>query len=244
LGGNLDKATKSMEKAVELAGSNVYFQQAAISNLADLYAHSGEFEKANELYMKSLQIDASDLHSLAALGSIAFINDKKPDLARKIFDFVKSKTKSPDILLKYIALAQFEKDSLKLIDLATQFEKVVTVPQYGNMYNKYLIDLYAHILNTPKKMLEIAKIELVNRNTPQTQSWYSYALVKSGKKTLALDNYKKNISGKPLEGLELYYMAKTMDENKNTYQAKAFYEAAYKNRFDLDPSKREELKNY
>ena len=47
--------------------------------------------------------------------------------------------------------------------------------------------------------------------------------------------YKKYVSGKPLEALELYYMGKLMEANKKGYNANEFYKAANENYYDLSP---------
>jgi len=44
------------------------------------------------------------------------------------------------------------------------------------------------------------------------------------------------VSGKPLEGLELYWMGKYMQAQNKGFTAKQFFKAAYKNRYDLGPS--------
>ena len=54
----------------------------------------------------------------------------------------------------------------------------------------------------------LAKAELENRASPQTYSWYVHTLLANNKIKEANDVYKKHVSGKPLEALELYYMGK------------------------------------
>ena len=116
---------------------------------------------------------------------------------------------------------------------ATEFEAKTTGPVYGNMYNKYLVYLYANILNEPAKAEALALKELQNRNTPQTNAWYAYALMKNGKLAEAYAVYNKSISGKPLEGLELYYMGKLMKALDKGFNANQFFAQAEKNRYDL-----------
>ncbi|MBK7885555.1 MAG: hypothetical protein IPJ81_18475 [Chitinophagaceae bacterium] len=107
---------------------------------------------------------------------------------------------------------------------------------YGNMYNKYLIQLYTGILHDDAKAEEVAKKELENRTTPQTYSWYVWSLFCNNKIDEAYTVYKKNVSGKPLEGLELYWMGKLMKGLNKGYNANEFFKEAVKNRCDLSPS--------
>jgi hypothetical protein len=112
---------------------------------------------------------------------------------------------------------------------------------YGNMYNKYLIELYTGILKEPAKAELIAAKELTNRSTPQTYAWYVWSLFCNNKKDDAYINFEKYVSEKPLEGLELYYMGKMMLGLNKGYNAKGFFRAAYQNKYDLSPGKVKDL---
>jgi tetratricopeptide (TPR) repeat protein len=96
--------------------------------------------------------------------------------------------------------------------------------------------LYTESLKNPIKAEAIAKEELQNRKTPQTYSWYAYTLFKNNKIEEANTIYKKYISGKPLEALELYYMGKLMQANNKGYNAKEYFKAAKENIYDLSPT--------
>jgi predicted Zn-dependent protease len=98
-------------------------------------------------------------------------------------------------------------------------------------------------LNEPQKMLAVAEREIKNRATPQTYAWYVWALFKNNQKQKAFQVYEEFVSEKPLEGLELYYMGQMMQESNKAYNAKNYFEAAYKNRYDLSPNKNITPKN-
>ena len=239
--GELDSSIAAMKKATELSGNSVGLRQTAISNTGDLYMHAADADNANKLYMQSIKLDASDLHSLMGIGWIALVNDKNDSLAEKIFKFVQTKTKSPEILLKLVQVAEQRGDSISEKKYADEFVSVVTDSIYGDMYNKYLVDLYTGFLNQPAKALAVAEKELKNRVTPQTYSWYVYSLFKNNQQGKALPLYDKYVSGKPLEGLELYYMGKMMKGINKGYNAGQYFKAAYKNRYDLSPAKQKDL---
>jgi len=238
--GELDSAIASMKKAATAADDDL-LKQVALSNVADLYLHSGNAQKAYDNYVASIHLNAADLHSIMGIGWIALTHDKNDLLAEKIFRFVQTRTKSPDPLLKLVQTAEFRKDSLSETKYARAFEQEVTDTVYGNMYNKYMIDLYTSILHEPAKAETIAQGELSNRNTPQTQAWYVWSLFSNGKKEEAYKNFQQSVSGKPLEGLELYWMGKMMQEMGKGYNAQQFFKAAYKNRYDLSPEKMRDL---
>jgi hypothetical protein len=134
--GELDTAISAMHRASTLAGSNMALKQAALSNEADLNLHSGNLQKANDLYVESIRSYPADLHSIMGLGWIALVHDQNDSLAEKIFRFVRSKTKAPDVIFKMLQLADARGDSAMQKKYADEFVAVVTAPAYGNMYNK------------------------------------------------------------------------------------------------------------
>ena len=241
--GQMDTAIAAMHRASEIAGTNISLKQAAFSNEADLNLHNGNLQQANNLYMQSIRINAADLHSIMGLGWIALVHDKNDSLAEKIFSFVHSKTKAPDVILKFLQVAETRRDTFMQIKYANEFVYIVTSPVYGNMYNKYVLELYTGILHNPAKAEAIAARELLNRTTPQTYTWYVWALYCNNKTAQAEKVYRQHVSGKPLEGLELYWMGKYMQAQNKGYNAQQFFKAAYKNRYGLSPSMVRDLEN-
>jgi hypothetical protein len=233
--GEMDTAIAAMQRAAEQAAGSVSLQQAALSNEADLNLHNGNLQRANELYVQSIRLSATDLHSIMALGWIALVHDKNDSLAEKIFRFVRSKTKAPDAIFKLTQLADSRGDSTMQKKYAGEFVDIATAPVYGNMYNKYLLELYTGILHEPAKAEAMAARELLNRTTPQTYAWYVWALYNNNKTAEAEKVYQQHVSGKPLEGLELYWMGKYMQAQKKGYNAQQFFKAANKNKYDLSP---------
>lgn len=232
---DLDKAVSSMQKAADLADNDTSLQQAALSNAADLYLHNNQPEKAYALYRRSIRLNDADLHSIMGIGWIALVHDKNDSLATTIFRFVSSRTKAPDPVFKLSQTAEAAGDTVLAIQYARMFEKQVTDPVYGNMYNKYLLQLYTGLLHKPAEAELIAKRELLNRNTPQTEAWYVWALFSNNKTDEAYRVYQQYVSGKPLEGLELYWMGKLMQRLKKGYNANQFFKEALKNKYDLNP---------
>ena len=232
----LDSSINAMMRAAEIENSSPYLEQVALGNAADLYIHAGRLDKAADLYEKCIQINAADFHSLIGLGWIALVHDRNDSLAEKIFEFVHTKNKLPDSFYKLTQMAQARGDTMLELKYAKKFEVMASDSVYGNMYNKYMIELYTGILKNPARAEMLSKRELSNRSTPQTGAWYAWSLFSNGKKTEAYDEFEKNVSGKPLEGLELYWMGKLMQGLGKGYNAKAFFKAAYINKYDLSPA--------
>ncbi|HSZ84426.1 MAG TPA: hypothetical protein VK787_00260 [Puia sp.] len=236
LEGQLDSSINSMLKAAEFAESSAFLKGVALGNVADLYIHAGDLQQANDLYVQCIRSNSADFHSLLGLGWIALVHDNNDSLAKKIFEFVQSKNKLLDALFKLTQMAAAMNDSTTYLQYAKAFEQKATDTIYGRMYNKYLLQLYTGVLQNPRQAEIMAKDELNNRATPQTYSWYAYALFANNKKDEAYKIFEDHVSGKPLEGPELYLMGLLMDGLDKKYNAIEFFKAAYKNKYDLDPS--------
>jgi hypothetical protein len=124
-----------------------------------------------------------------------------------------------------------------------EFVEEAADPVYGNMYNKYLVQLYTGTLNEPAHALAIAQKEISNRATPQTYAWLAWSLFRNGQTKEAYNVYEKQVSGKALEGLELYWMGKMMKGSGKGYNARQFFKAAEKNKYDLSPAMGKDLEN-
>ncbi len=242
LNGNMDSAIQAMLKAAELAESSEYLKCVALSNAADLYIHAGELQKAGDLYKQCIRMNSADYHSITGLGWIALVHDKNDSLAEQIFQFVHTKSKLPDPLFKLYQMAQGRGDSVLEAKYASEFAARATDTIYGNMYNKYLIEICTGILHDPAKAEILAKNELSNRNTAQTNAWYAFSLFCNHKNEEAYKVYQQSVSGKPLEGLELYWMGKLMQGLAKGYNAQEFFKAANKNYYDLSPAMQADLK--
>ncbi len=235
LNGLLDSSINAMMRAAAIEENNDYLRQLALAGAADLYIHAADMQKAADLYVQCVHINSADFHSIIGLGWIALVHDKNDSLAEKIFKFVLSKNKLPDALYKLAQVADERGDSLSQKKYAKEFEAQATDSVYGKMYNKYMIELYTGILNNPSRAEIMAEDELDNRATPQTYAWCVWSLFCNNKKQEAYTVYQQHVSGKPLEGLELYWMGKMMEGLKKGYNADAFFKAAYKNKYDLSP---------
>jgi tetratricopeptide (TPR) repeat protein len=240
--GKVDEAIAHMLNAADLAGSNVYLRQAALSNAADLYIHDGKPKKAAALFHECIRMNSCDFHSILGLGWLALTYDRNDSIAMKLFEFVRKQVKSPEPLLKLALAVEIGHPELAK-KYAEDFAREATQPVYGNMYNKYLVQLYTGILADPSKAVGIARREVTYRATPQTYAWLAWSLFSTGQLEDAYNIYQTHVSRKPLEGLELYYMGKLMKGLGKAYNARQFFMAAEKNKYDLSPVMKEDLED-
>lgn len=100
--GKTDSAVFYLQQALRWTGTSNGLKQAALSNLGDLYMHEGRMKEAADNYMQSVRIDAADWRSLQGLGRIALLNDGHPDVAERIFGFIRQRIKLPDAAYNFI----------------------------------------------------------------------------------------------------------------------------------------------
>ncbi|SEP40263.1 hypothetical protein [Mucilaginibacter sp. OK283] len=240
--GMTDSALSAINKAVALA-KGPYLKDIALSNQGDLYLHTGDLEKALSAYKECVRINSVDFHSILGIGWIALVHDHDPVAANRLFNFVLSHNKLPDPLFKMYQAAQQSGNKSMQKKYAAAFVHAATDPRYGMMYNKYLIEIYTGILHQPNEAEKLARAELLNRATPQTYAWLAYALFKNNKKNEAYRVYEQYVAGRPLEGLELFYIGSLLKGMGKGYDANKYLNAALQNKYDLSPEMAATLAN-
>jgi hypothetical protein len=231
--GNIDSAIVNLQKAVIIAHDNKPLKLAALANLADFYLHNNNPKMATTTYLQCLQIAPNHAHSIVGIATIALLHDNNATTADLLTNVAIENNNDPTLVFKQAEIALHKGDNATAVFKAQQFCTIASNKMYGNMYNKFLIATYTGILNNNLQALNIANTEVASRATPQTYAWQVWCLAKNNKLDAAAQIYAKQVSGMPLEGLELYYMGKYMQLINKTYNAVQFYNAAYKNKYDL-----------
>ncbi len=241
--GKAEASIATMEKAYGLLKySNKKSTQIWVtSNLADMYSHSGRIQDAYNMYVKSLQLDSANLYALKGIANICFVHDKNAVEAERIFKFILSTTDAPDINLNLAEISEWKGDiKAKNEYLHTFLTKIESNKNYGNMYNKYLVDVYLTDKIDAVKALRIAESEMNNRKTPETYSWLALANYKANNIGLATEIINKNVLNKTYEPLALYaasvVLSKTDKELSNKLKGECM-----ESKFELGPVKYDRL---
>jgi hypothetical protein len=219
--GNSDASIMQMEVAYAMVKNNN--KKSVIvwvsTNLADMYSHAGRVEDAYAMYLKSLAVDSSNLYALKGIANISFVQDKNTDEAERIFKFILSTTDAPDLNLNLAEIAESKSD-LKNKEMYIQkfISKIESNKQYGNMYNKYLVNVFLYDDINVDKALSIAEKEMDNRKTPETYTWLALANFKANNKNEAIRIIKTLVLNKTHEPLSLYAASVIL---KDTDKAKA-----------------------
>lgn len=244
LTGNTDSAFSAMRQALPLAAKNPSLLHLAWSMLGDLDLHRGNAEASASALQQALRTNPADMHAMLNLGWLSLMRDHDTLAAGKLFRLVIMRNHLPDPYYKLYQMAQWQHDTVQTVTFARKFAALACDPQYGSMYSKYLIELYAGILHQPGRAEQLAYAELSNRATPQTYTWYAYSLLRNNKAERAYQVFKQQIEGKPVEGIDLYYAGKILKSIGHGLDADKCFDAALQSRYDLSPFMVEDIEKF
>jgi tetratricopeptide (TPR) repeat protein len=213
--GNSEASIRFMESALKkLESTNKLSLQCwTLSRLGDMYVHAGRVKDAYAAYRAVLEKDPSFTYALKGMAWIAYSNDKNIELARKITAFLQLGDHNPEHELFLAELAGYQNRTWLQQYHLEKFAGLVAQPSYGDMYNKYLVDIYSENPLTLDKALSLALRETTNRPTPETYSWLSWVYQKMGENKKALELYRTYVEGRThepdalLKGAFIYHAA-------------------------------------
>ena len=116
-----------------------------------------------------------------------------------------------------------------------QFVNEVTKPAYGDMYNKYLITIYADDKNEIEKALMLAEKEVMNRPTPETYNWLAWVKFKQGKTKEAYKIASDKVYRRSFEPDALYTTAIIFAANGKKTEAKEMLNECAASSFEIGP---------
>jgi len=235
--GDLKTAISFMEKAkiVAEANDNKDLKIWTYSNLGDLKGHDGNIKVAYDYYLKTLALEPNHSYALKGVAWIVFSHEKNTAEAKRIIDKILKKHNSPDFYLLKSKIAEFENNPSEKKENLDKYFKFANNSKYGAMYNKYNILIYADDKSTASKALEIAKLEVENRPTPDSYDLlaWSYYNLDDAKKALEIE--QKYVVGKSFEPLLNYHLAEIYKANKMFKETKTIKESLKESSFELGP---------
>jgi hypothetical protein len=243
--GDLKTAITFMEKARDIAeiNDNKSLKIWTYSNLGDLNGHAGNIQTSYDYYLKTLAVEPNNSYALKGIAWIAFSHEKDTKEANRIIDNISKRHHTPDFYLLKAQIAEYENDFLsKKINLNDYFTMLETI-NYGVMYNKYNTLIYADDKNTAAKALEIAKIEIEHRPTPDSYdllAWSYYNLGES-KKALAIE--EEYVVGKSFEPKLNYHLAAIYKANNLNEKVNPIKKELLKSTFELGPNLEKKIIN-
>lgn len=243
--GDLKTAISLMEKARDIAeiNDNKSLKIWAYSNLGDLNGHAGNIQTSYDYYLKTLAVEPNNSYALKGIAWIAFSHEKNTVEANRIIDNISKRHHTPDFYLLKAQIAEYENDFLSKKTYLNDYFTMLKTINYGAMYNKYNTLIYADDKNTAAKALEIAKVEINHRPTPDSYDLlaWSYYNLGDSKKALAIE--EEYVVGKSFEPKLNYHLATIYKANKMTAKIAPIKEELLKSTFELGPNLEKKIIN-
>ena len=242
--GNLEGAIQNMEKAMAIAeSSNIKsLKQWSYTNIADFYGHAGEIEKSYNYFLKALELDPNDAYAKKGIAWIAYSHDKKPENALNILNHVATYYQAPDYDLLKAEIAEFQNDLELKSDALLNYQEAVSNKQYGDMYNAYNVMHYTDDLLLPQVAIDIAKLEVENRPTPQSYDLLAWSYFKQGNIEKANEIIETYVDGKTFEPAVLYHVAEIYKAAGKTDKIKPLKQDLTASLYELGPLMKEKIK--
>jgi Tfp pilus assembly protein PilF len=225
-----------MERAMELADQSGDQGRMlwSYSNIADYYGHHGDLEKSYENYLKTLKKDPSNTYALKGIAWIAYSHDRDVDEARTILKRISERHPTPDYNLDLAELEEFEGNTAAANELKASFMQRVADPAYRGMYNAYKI---VELIDAGKSQqaVDLARVEVQNRATPETYDLLGYALLSNGEPEAALKNHQQYVIGKTFEPKAQLHTALIYNANGMDKQAQELKKELLETEYEMGP---------
>ena len=233
--GDLPNAINYLEMAMAIAESrgSKPLRIWSYSNLADYYGHAGRIEDSYRYYLKTLALQPDNEYVKKGIAWVLYSEEKNATEAHRIMDSIMINRQLPDDHLFKAELYAFEgkKDLATLSEIS--FIQAVEQGNYGEMYNAYLIELYAE--NEPEKALKLAQSELENRPTPEIYHLLALAQLQNGMPKVALETIQNHVSKKTSEPMALYHTALVYKANNLNEKVAELKEELAEAAYELGP---------
>jgi tetratricopeptide (TPR) repeat protein len=236
--GDLKATIRLMEEAKTIAdqSGNPSIQLWSNSNIADYYGHDGQIEKSYEHYLKTLELDPMNTYALKGIAWIVYSHERNPEEALRILNKIKERHPLPDYDLAIAEVLEYQGFSNEIESLRMSFLNEVEKKAYGAMYNTYKIEQLLSGNELEKMIaLEIARSEIKNRSTPETQSLLSYALLKNGKLQEALVNQQQYVIDKIYEPVAQLHSLEILIANGKREEALEYRKDLSSAAYELGP---------
>lgn len=236
--GDLKTAITFMEKARTIAEkeNNKVLKIWSYSNLGDFYGHAGKIQESYDSYLKTLALDPNYSYALKGIAWIVFSKERNTNEANRIIDAITSTHNTPDFYLLKSQIAQFEGNKSEEIKNKNAYFSMMEKNNYGAMYNKYNVLIYADDKQSTSKALEIAKIEVNHRPTPDSYDLLAWSYLNIGQNKKALEIAQNHVVGKSHEPKVQYHLAMIYKANNLAQKATPIKEELLSSLYELGPN--------
>ncbi len=242
--GDLASAITYMEKAMELAeySKNDFLMQWAYTNIADFYGHDGQIKKSYNYFLKALALNPQDAYAKKGIAWIVYSYERNPEEALRILNTITEYYNAPDYYLLKAEIAEFMNDDVTKENNIKDFAMATENKNYGTMYNKYNVLLFAESPQDINKAYDIALEEVKSRPTAQSYDLLAWTLYKQGDYKTALKMAEMYVANKTYEPEALYHLAKIYKANNLNEKATELQKELLESAFELGPLMEQEIK--
>lgn len=235
--GDLSTAIQFMEKARTIAEKedNKTLRIWSYSNLGDFYGHAGRIQDSYNSYLQTLRLDPNYSYAIKGIAWIVFSHERNTSEAKRIIASITKTHNTPDFYLLKAQIAQFEGDVSEENMHTIAYLRMLKTNDYGAMYNKYNVLLFADKKETASKALEIAKIEVDHRPTPDSYDLLAWSYYKVGNVKKALEITQNHVVGKSFEPSVQYHLACIYKSNNFIEKIKPIKEGLLESTYELGP---------
>ena len=236
--GDLDTTIVLMKKATAEAEKydNKDLKIWCYTNLGDFNGHAGKIKDSYDNYLKALSLDANNNYALKGIAWIVFSHEKNAEESKRIINVISKRHDSPDFYLLKAEIAEFENNLKEKNANLDQYASALQSNKYGAMYNKYNVLLFADNKQTAQKALEIAKIEVEHRPTPDSYDLLAWSYLNIGQNKKALEIAQNHVVGKTSEPKAMYHLAMIYKSNNFAEKVVPIKEELLASGFELGPN--------
>jgi hypothetical protein len=236
--GDINRAVSFMKDAAKVAEKedNESLKIWAYTNLGDISGHAGNIEESYSYYLKTLQIDPNNTYALKGLAWINFSHEKNTKEAKRIIAKIQERHDTADYYLLLAEIAKFEDNKSEIKKNLDTYFNFLKSKDYGAMYTKYNVLIYAEDAKKVDEAIALSKIEIAHRPTPDSYDLLAWSLFKKGKIKEALAIEETHIIGKSFEPKLIYHLAKILKANNKTEKISKMKEDLESNIFELGPN--------
>jgi tetratricopeptide (TPR) repeat protein len=241
--GNLDKAIEYLEASLKIAKSsnNKALIQWNYTNLADYYGHAGRIKDSYKAYLSALKLNPNNSYAKKGIAWIVYSYERNPAEALRILEVVTKENTAPDYHLLKADILDFMGDAVgKRKQIEAYLVKVSDI-NYGVMYHKYDVLLYAENIEKKEKALQIAVQEVSERPTAQSYDLLAWSYFKNGEIVKALQIAESYVIDKSFEPEAMLHTAYILKANGNKEAANKLKEELIKSLYELGPLAEDEI---
>lgn len=241
--GRIEQAIQLMEEAlVKVKDRNQPLYLWALSNLADMYGHAGRIKDAYQAYREVLRMQPANFYCLKGLAWIAYAQNNNMEEAKRILYYIQQYISMPEVKLILAEIAEMCNQPDEANMLTNEFVSLVSKKEYGDMYNKYLIEIWSNDKWQRHKALAIALGELENRFTPETCEWVARVYYRMGNNREAMKWISSYVLGQSFEPETQMNAAIILAVHGKKQQAKQLLDNCLESSFELGPAATQRIK--